>query len=336
MPLSQHPPLLLPAASRWKARCLEQTAPGPPYMGPAGEASSRADAHNAQLLPLALRPFPSPAPSSSNVSLSSPTLAKTLTAAGSIAPWTPYSPYPESSSIMPSEPGASREPPVKTPPADQHDDAVRPGPSSEMNMIVGGALAPVSDVAPQRLVARSGPGLRLPSFEALGIASPHPHDLCLPGADNPEASAARENALSVVARSHSDPGPREESAYHAQHVGSGSDRLQLQPNKPCAHPQHTPLHRYVHTLTPPAETGEPTWRPAMMTAALDSPDTDAGNGRVSSQGETTDQSMKSASSAMQNISISTPAMKGERAWLESAVQSIRECCNFNFFISCSN
>lgn len=69
----------------------------------------------------------------------------------------------------------------------------------------------------------------------------------------------------------------------------------------------------------------------MMTAALDSPDTDAGNGRVSSQGETTDQSMKSASSAMQNISISTPAMKGERAWLESAVQSICECCNFNFF-----
>ena len=156
-------------------------------MGPAGEASSRADAHNA-FFPLPLRAFPSPAPSS-NASLDSPTLQRTLTAAAtSPGPWTPYSPASDSTAILPSEPAAAKAATVMTPPAEQQASRVRSH-ATDMNIIVGGALAPVHESAPPRLVAKQGPGLRLPSFEALGIASPCPHDLCLPGANATEAGA---------------------------------------------------------------------------------------------------------------------------------------------------
>lgn len=287
-------------------------------MGPVREASSKADAQNA-LLPLALRAFPSPA--LSNGSLDSPTLQKTLASVTSPAPWTPYSLFPGASSIMPSEPGASKEALIVTPPAEQ-PGASHTSLGSEMNIIVGGALAPISDVAPQRPVAKAGPGLRLPSFEAMGIASPRPENLYLPVADATVAGAARERALGLAIRSHSDPGRVEASALHTPDGGSVTDIERVQSPKPCLHPQHTPLHQYVHTLTPPAETGEPGWRPSIMTAAMDSPDMESGVNP--SQAEDSDPSVNAASGALQNINISAPAMTGERSWLEDAVQAIRQ------------
>ena len=77
----------------------------------------------------------------------------------------------------------------------------------------------------------------------------------------------------------------------------------------------------MHTLTPPAETGEPNWRPSLMTAVMDSPDTESG--LVVSQAEAGDQSVQAASGAMQSVTISEPAITGERSWLEEAVQAIR-------------
>nr|POE63081.1 hypothetical protein CFP56_03984 [Quercus suber] len=55
---------------------------------------------------------------------------------------------------------------VVTPPIDR--------PEPDMNMMVGGALAPVPSPTPARSPARLNPGLQLPSFDSLGIAVPRP------------------------------------------------------------------------------------------------------------------------------------------------------------------
>ena len=285
-------------------------------MGPDSEGSSKADAQNNALLPLALRAFPSPA--LSDGSLDSPTLQRTLASATTPAPWTPYSAFPEASAIMPAEPGASRETLIMTPQSE------RPGSSlaSDMNLIVGGALAPMSDAIPQRPLAKAGPGLRLPSFEAMGIASPHPDNIGLPGADNAAAGLARERILGLTLRSRSDPGRVEGTTLLTPDVGSTSDLQQLPSPKTSSHPQPTPLHQYVHTLTPPAETGEPSWRPSIMTAVVDSPNAEPG--LPVGEAGAGDQSVQAASGAMQNVTISAPAITGERSWLEEAVQAIRQ------------
>ena len=190
--------------------------------------------------------------------------------------------------------------------------------ASDMNLIVGGALAPI----PQRPLVKAGPGLRLPSFEAMGIASPHPDNIGLPGADNAAASLARERILGLTLRSRSDPGRVEGTTLLSPDIGSAPDLQQLPSPKSSSHPQPTPLHQYVHTLTPPAETGEPSWRPSIMTAVMDSPNTEPG--LAVSQADAGDQSVQAASGAMQNVTISAPAITGERSWLEEAVQAIRQ------------
>jgi hypothetical protein len=201
------------------------------------------------------------------------------------------------------------------------------GLASEMNLIVGGALAPMSDVVPQRLVAKAGPGLRLPSFEAMGIASPHPDNIGLLGTDAATAGLARERALGLAIRSRSDPGRVEGTNLLTPDIGSASDLDQIQSPKATSHSQQAPLHQFVHTLTPPAETGEPAWLPSIMTAVMDSPDIE--NVVVESQAEAGDQSVQAASGAMQSVTISAPAITGERSWLEEAVQAIRQsqCTN---------
>jgi hypothetical protein len=287
-------------------------------MGSDFEGSSKADARNVDL-PLALRAFPSPA--LSDGLLDSPTLQRTLASVTTPTPWTPYSAFPEASAIMPSEPGAVREALIMTPPAEQIS-ASMPNLTDDMNLIVGGALAPISDVAPQRLVAKAGPGLRLPSFEAMGIASPHSDSICLPGIDNAAATLARERNLGLALRSHSDPGRVEGHGLLTPDIGSAPDLKQVQSPQSSSHLQQAPLNQFLHTLTPPAETGEPHWRPSIMTAVMDSPDTEPE--MPTGQTEAGDEAIQAASGAMQSVTISAPAITGERSWLEEAVQAIRQ------------
>jgi hypothetical protein len=218
---------------------------------------------------------------------------------------------------MPSEPGASRETTIMTPPAEQ-PGALQSDFASDMNMIVGGALAPIPDVAPQRLVApKAGPGLRLPSFEAMGIASPHPDSVRLPGVDS-----VREHVLGLALRSRSDPGRVNDSVFRTPDIGGESGLHRMLPPMQGSHPQQTPLHRFPHTLTPPAEKGEPTWRPSIATAVMDSRDPEAGV--AASKEESSDESIRAASGAMQSVTITAPAITGDRSWLEEAVQAIRQ------------
>ena len=289
-------------------------------MGPAWEASSTRPGHNALLpdhclLADALTPLISPA-LSTNSYLHSPTLQKTLA-----TPCSPYAAAPGSSTILPAEPGATQQPPAMTPPADHLDVA------ADMNVIVGGALQPISDQQQQsqRLVAKAGPGLRLPSFEAMGIASPRP-DYFPHIADGETAGVARDRALGLSSRAHSHPGRSEMPSFHTPDIGGAPELDRNQSPRPRLQSQQSQVHQYVHTLTPPAETGDPSWRPSIMTAVMDSPDIEAQSGSPPSQEGTSNQSINAASDAMQSVTISAPATTGERVWLEGAVQALREFC----------
>jgi hypothetical protein len=311
-------------------------------MGPAWQASSTRPGHNALLPDHCLlvdarrTPLTSPA-LSTNSYLNSPTLQKTL----ATTPCSPYSAAPGASTIMPSEPGPIRQPPAMTPPAD-HPDVVADdmGFNDDMNVIVGGTLQPTTDQQnPQRLVAKAGPGLRLPSFEAMGIASPRP-DYFSPVADGAVAGAARDRALSFGSRSHSHPGRVEMPAFQTPDIGDAPELDRTQSPRACLQPQQNPVHQYVATLTPPAETGDPSWRPSIMTAVMDSPNIESQATSLPSQSDPSNQSISAASDAMQNVTISEPATSGERAWLEGAVQALREfyaasMCEQSTNISCS-
>jgi hypothetical protein len=293
-------------------------------MGPAWEVSSTRPGHNA-LLPdhcllvdARLTPLTSPA-LSTNSFLHSPTLQKTLA-----TPCSPYSAGPGASTVLPSEPGATRQLPAMTPPADHSDIAVDTNYTTNMNVIVGGTLQPIQDQQnPQRLVPKAGPGLRLPSFEAMGIASPRP-DYFPPLADGVTAGAARDRALSHGSRSHSHPGRVEVPSFHTPDIGDAPELDRTRSPRACLQPQPNPVHQYVQTLTPPAETGDPSWRPSMMTTVMDSPNIESQSAPSPSQDEPSNQSVSAASDAMQNVTISAPATTGERTWLEGAVQALRE------------
>jgi hypothetical protein len=294
-------------------------------MGPPAWQASSTSGHNALLPDHCLlvdarrTPLTSPA-LSTNSYLHSPTLQKTL----ATTPCSPFSPTPGASTIMPSEPGPIRQPPAMTPPADHPDVAAEMGFNNDMNVIVGGALQPIPDQQnPQRLVAKAGPGLRLPSFEAMGIASPRP-DYFPPVADGAVAGAARDRALSFGSRSHSHPGRVEIAPFQTPDIGDAPELDRIQSPRACLQPPQNPVHQYVATLTPPAETGDPSWRPSIMTAAMGSPNIESQAASLPSQSEPSNQSISAASDAMQNVTISEPATSGERAWLEGAVQALRE------------
>ena len=145
-----------------------------------------------------------------------------------------------------------------------------------MNIKVGGALAPIHSTPPPPFPSRSRPGLRLPSFELLGIAAPHPDRYG--GLDGTLANAAREAMEEPLSAT---PADSEFSAL-VKILNTGR-------NAPCmtSEPQirtltgraiQSPLHHFVHTLTPPAEDGHLDWNSIVtVTTAMDSPNTDPGN-----------------------------------------------------------
>ena len=159
----------------------------------------------------------------------------------------------------------------------------------------------------------------------MGIASPRP-DYFPPIADGETAGAARDRALGLSSRSHSHPGRSEMSmpSFHTPDMSGAPEPDRNQSPRPRLQSQPSQVHQYVHTLTPPAETGDPNWRPSIMTAAMDSPDIEAQSASLPSQEGTSNQSINAASDAMKSVTISTPATTGERAWLEGAVQALRE------------
>ncbi|KAK4504115.1 hypothetical protein PRZ48_005030 [Zasmidium cellare] len=122
-----------------------------------------------------------------------------------------------------------------------------------MNLIVGGALAPIPSSPPRQQHSRPQPGLRLPSFDVLGIAAPHPDRF---GGLAFNLNAMDGAAVESVASQQSD--FELLSAFNATQISPMQlrhpldSKIVLGVSRTIA----TPLRHDVATLTPPAETGE--------------------------------------------------------------------------------
>lgn len=135
-----------------------------------------------------------------------------------------------------------------------------------MNLLVGGALAPMptSPRKPQQPAARPPRGLRLPSFDTLGIASPHPdrfgtltfHD---------KMPAFLDGGSSAIRDVEHPRRPDQDLTDSFSTIALTPARVS-EPAEP-AHPKlapgfvQTPFRHDVATLTPPADSGEPSWQP---------------------------------------------------------------------------
>lgn len=262
----------------------------------------------------ALRAFPSPA--SLSDSLSSPTLNFALNDTESyLAHLTPRDGPLEAARIVPTEPDDIRTQPVMTPPINQTTEP-------DMNTLVGGALAPTHAMPPPRPPPKSRPGLRLPSFEALGIAAPHPDRFG--GLDGTLSSAAREamqDSLSI---------PHEDSdlltALKTVKIGPWSGSMFQNPldEQPAGRTLLSPLHHYIDTLTPPAEVGYPAWNSMVrITTAMDSPATDAGSGAPGA--DHTPVATEAATTGLpSNLTTDPTGVDEPRPWIEGAIDVLSQ------------
>ena len=155
-------------------------------------------------------------------------------------------------------------------------------PEQSMDMIVGGALAPVPTSA-SRLslpptIRSTGPGLRLPSFERLGIAAPHPDRVRGGSLDSAIARTATEPMLDSLSGPHTDSDLIRSFDNMRSTVSKRGEPSFNPPLKGSGRAIRSPIHHFVDMLTPPADTGDINWNTTtpVQNAALDSPSTDLG------------------------------------------------------------
>ncbi|KAK5692999.1 hypothetical protein LTR97_010475 [Elasticomyces elasticus] len=128
----------------------------------------------------------------------------------------------------------------------------------DMDLIVGGALAPVHTMQPECSKPRAGVGLRLPSFEALGIAAPHPDRFGQQQFDGAvsESGLASETHGGALGSKSSVAAQMEASVAKPRSGLSNSGRG-LQKSLP----------NYISVLTPPADARVLTWTVPTSTAS---------------------------------------------------------------------
>ncbi|KXT05202.1 hypothetical protein AC578_8339 [Pseudocercospora eumusae] len=199
--------------------------------------------------------------------------------------------------VLPSLPGHVDALPVTTPLTEA------PAQLNIMNLIVAGALAPLPSPSPPppKHPSPSRPGLRLPSFEALGIAAPHPHrfaSLTLTNDNMNECLDATVDAFDSVA-----------------FAEALTERPQIHPKLPPA-VLPTPFLHHVATLTPPAESAEPLWQPTanLSNAPIHSPSTEPGNTSTHQVEAGAAESPQSASSSLPQLTHNAP-----EAWINDSL-----------------
>jgi len=279
--------------------------------------------HGDQHLPSAFLSFPSPASVTS--SLSSPILEKALH--GSLAcsaRQTPHLDLIGTTDIVPAEPGTASALPLVSPPA---LEMVDPG----LDTLVGGTLIPTASSNPSaRPPLKAGPDLRLPSFDALGIAAPHPDRYGAPSSFDGTLNRAAREAM--------------REPYSAPHTHSSMlaafDDLDIRDGKPTdvsgsADQQSTakspgramrqPVPRYVETLTPPAECPEPDWSltKIVLTAPMESSTT---NDQPSTTHDQTSASADASRSGLPSHTVPNPVETsgGPRMWIDGAIDALRK------------
>ncbi|EMD00669.1 hypothetical protein BAUCODRAFT_60933 [Baudoinia panamericana UAMH 10762] len=190
-----------------------------------------------------------------------------------------------------------------------------------MNLLVGGALAPVHTIPPPRPQQKAGPGLRLPSFEALGIAAPHPdrygHQLLDSALDATHPGV--DMVGMVESMSHADSELLD--ACRDLQLSLVHDIGILEPPKLGGRAVQSPVHQFISTLTPPAETGELTWSnmPAMTSIPMESPSTDPGN-LAGTPGDAPTAGPALEGSAAPGIALQPPDVSDTAPWVVDAVQ----------------
>lgn len=223
----------------------------------------------------------------------------------------------EVASVLPSPPAIVNVKSVVTPPADEM-------PEPDMNLVVGGALAPVrSSPPPHPPPRRPRPNLRLPSFELLGIAAPNPDRFGLDGSPayyTREAGDEQTNALYAGSSfSLTLPGAKRGRTPPIQLPDVGS-------KQPGGRAIQSPLRSHIHTLTPPAENGDTDWNPILtVSSAMDSPSTDPGKGNHSeSRRQSTAQTDTTPTGRPSQISMPRPGVENNASWIRGAIDALRQ------------
>jgi len=201
-----------------------------------------------------------------------------------------------------------------------------------MNVVVGGALAPVHTAPPPRPRRKAGPGFRLPSFEALGIAAPHPdrfEPLSLDGVvDEAVAEPVQHRTVDCLAApcaesdllqayrtardAEFDPKPELIDLLHSNHIGGRAIS--------------SPVQHYVATLTPPAESGDIPF-PSMTTVSHGppaSPSAELGMSMMGTAAGAADAAVAGAGREP-SVLISPPALDSDRTWIAEAVATLSRC-----------
>lgn len=183
----------------------------------------------------------------------------------------------------------------------------------------GGAYLPSTTAAfPTPPIVKAAHSLRLPSFDLLGIANPHPdrftrnHDQYFPGIgagplSNPADPLHAQSPILSRARL-----PAETAAAETLPNPSKATQRSLQ--------------QIVHTFTPPDDRGTIDWSalPHVRTAAMDSParsDPEArspGTGEISSSSST-------APPSPEPVYPSAEQASEKKSWLRGALEAVSEC-----------
>ncbi|KAI7216016.1 hypothetical protein KC333_g5107 [Hortaea werneckii] len=275
-------------------------------------------ANNSRNPPALLRAFPSPAStvaSSDSSSLNSPLVGNLSISSQSKATWPTRSPFHELADPVATLPDDIRAEPILTPPATDC-------PHVNMDLVVGGTLSPVHAAQSEQAQQKAGPRMRLPSFEALGIAAPHPDRVCQQDLDGTLYGTPQEHMKEP-------PGQVSEDAdltdLFARLGGGKLNSSGAPPQKIGGRATNTPVQHYVATLTPPADAGTVSWGsvPTISSAPIDFPTTDQdGSSAVLASPQS-----GSGASDMGNLSrdLAQSAIDDEEeSWIEGAIQSLFE------------
>ena len=256
-----------------------------------------------------------PSPASATGSLDTPTLCYDLNSRRLYpGPFSPCDAVLEG--IIPTEPATAEYQPIMTPPIGDRPD-------QSLNIVVGGALAPVSSSAPTLSSMKANrPGLSLPSFEQLGIAAPHPDRIRSVSSDGRLTDVTKEVVTGATS------GPQSDSevvrTFGEKSVEGGRED-NIAPVKAPGRAILSPVHHYVDVLTPPADSGDIPWnlRAAVQTAAMDSPATDPGAPTLVADAEAT------PTGPSIGLPLHVPALQASdhddpASWIDGAVDQIRK------------
>lgn len=269
--------------------------------------------------------FALPSPATDDV-LETPTLNTTLGRHSLLSPWLSHSGIASYADPLPAVPDLVRPPQLSSPPCEQTS-------FTDMDTIVGGALAPVhtgSFALPSSEALKYRPGLQLPSFDLLGIASPHPDHYGQGTFDGADVASRKDSRVA---------GDAEVGMY--PHVSDALSDSSLEGNAKDVVPLRSPaierskmisnpLHCCVDVLTPPAEASPLVWEALATggTPAIQSSSTDPAVAAATLQiSEAQTQQHPAGHWSTIDVNPSTPGE--DRPWIHGAIQAMREfVCNY--------